>query len=181
MLPADPLSDEHDDILVLVEAARRGDSEAFARLYRAFAPAVHAVVLTKVPSEHAPDLVHDAFEKAFKELCNLKEPTAFPSWLNTIARNRAIDFVRRERPAEPLREDHLVAPSSSPTIGAELLSLVRSLPETYCETLLMRFAEDMTGPEIAARTGMTPGSVRVNLSRGMKLLRAKLALRGRHV
>ena len=49
-----------------------------------------------------------------------------------------------------------------------------SLSETYRETLILRLVEGMTGPEIAARTGMTHGSVRVNLHRGMEQLRAKL-------
>ena len=40
----------------------------------------------------------------------------------------------------------------------------------------MRLIEGMTGPEIAERTGLTPGSVRVNLHRGMALLRQKLGL-----
>jgi RNA polymerase sigma-70 factor (ECF subfamily) len=48
------------------------------------------------------------------------------------------------------------------------------LPETYRETLLLRLVEGMTGPEIAARTGLTSGSVRVNLHRGMQQLREKL-------
>ena len=39
---------------------------------------------------------------------------------------------------------------------------------------MLRFVEGMTGPEIAARTGLTPGSVRVNLHRGMQLLRGAL-------
>ena len=38
----------------------------------------------------------------------------------------------------------------------------------------MRLVEGMTGPEIADRTGLTPGSVRVTLHRGMKLLRQRL-------
>jgi RNA polymerase sigma-70 factor (ECF subfamily) len=50
-----------------------------------------------------------------------------------------------------------------------------SLSETYRETLILRLVEGMTGPEIAARTGMTHGSVRVNLHRGMEQLRAKLS------
>ena len=49
--------------------------------------------------------------------------------------------------------------------------LIRGLPEAYRETLIMRLVEGMTGPEIAARTGLTPESVRVNLCRGMKMLR----------
>ena len=52
--------------------------------------------------------------------------------------------------------------------------MVRKLPEAYRETLLMRLVEGMTGAEIADRAGLTEGSVRVNLHRGMALLREKL-------
>ena len=58
--------------------------------------------------------------------------------------------------------------------GGILLAEVRRLPEAYRETLMMRFVEGMTGPEIAELTGLTPGSVRVNLHRGVELLRARL-------
>ena len=60
--------------------------------------------------------------------------------------------------------------------GEELavLDAIRALPAAYAETLLMRLLEGMTGPEIAARTGLTPESVRVNLCRGMKRLRRAL-------
>ena len=58
--------------------------------------------------------------------------------------------------------------------AADALAAIRELPATYAETLMMRLVEGMTGPEIAAATGMTPGSVRVNLHRGMKLLRRRL-------
>ena len=53
------------------------------------------------------------------------------------------------------------------------LAAIRSLPPTYSETLTLRFVEGMTGPEIAACTGLTEGSVRVNLHRGMKQLRER--------
>jgi DNA-directed RNA polymerase specialized sigma subunit, sigma24 homolog len=49
-----------------------------------------------------------------------------------------------------------------------------TLPDTYRETLILRLVEGMTGPEIAARTGLTHGSVRVNLHRGMQQLRELL-------
>ena len=49
-----------------------------------------------------------------------------------------------------------------------------SLPDAYRETLMLRLVEGLTGPEIAERTGLTPASVRVNLHRGMKLLRTAL-------
>jgi RNA polymerase sigma-70 factor (ECF subfamily) len=63
-----------------------------------------------------------------------------------------------------------------------VLEIVRKLPEAYRETLLMRLVEGMSGQEIADRTGLSPGSVRVNLHRGMKMLRERLgpAEAGRH-
>src|SRR5918998_985446 len=62
--------------------------------------------------------------------------------------------------------------------AAEALAHIRALPEAYRETLVLRLVEGMTGPEIAARTGLQPASVRVNLHRGMKLLRARLEGKG---
>src|SRR5207245_10914126 len=56
-----------------------------------------------------------------------------------------------------------------------ILAVIRALPESYREPLMLRLVEGMTGPEIAARTGLTHGSVRVNLYRGMQLLRKELA------
>lgn len=58
--------------------------------------------------------------------------------------------------------------------GAAILDVIRSLPDAYSETLILRLVEGMTGPEIAVRTGLTHGSVRVNLCRGMRMLRDRL-------
>jgi RNA polymerase sigma-70 factor (ECF subfamily) len=52
-----------------------------------------------------------------------------------------------------------------------VLNAILSLPEAYREPLVLRLVEGMTGPEIAARTGLTHGSVRVNLHRGLQQLR----------
>ena len=59
-----------------------------------------------------------------------------------------------------------------------VLAAIHTLPAAYRETLILRLVEGLSGPEIAARTGMTPGSVRVNLHRGMKQLREKLGAVG---
>lgn len=67
-------------------------------------------------------------------------------------------------------------PAQDRVQALEALAAIRSLPESYRETLLMRLVARMSGPEIAMRTGMTPGSVRVNLHRGMKLLRERLGV-----
>jgi RNA polymerase sigma-70 factor (ECF subfamily) len=166
----------------LVRAARDGDRGAFGILYERYAHMVHGVLLAKVPVCEVDDLVQDAFMKALRRLSMLRETKSFGAWLAAIARNLANDYHRHS-----VSEDHLTDDPSREDINhgntseghedpaATILNAVRSLPNAYRETLILRLVEGMTGPEIAARMGMTHGSVRVNLHRGMEQLRAKLS------
>ena len=159
-----------------VEAARDGDRAAFGHLYAAYASMVHGILLARVPRDEVDDLLQDVFILALRRLSSLREPAAFGGWLAMIARNRANDYHRRTPQTAELPED--LANYDPPEAEAmEVLEVIRSLPEVYRETLIMRLVEGMTGPEIAARTGLTPASVRVNLHRGMKQLRERLARR----
>jgi RNA polymerase sigma-70 factor (ECF subfamily) len=161
----------------LVEAACHGDREAFARLYCLYAPMVHGILLAHVPWREVDDLVQDVFLAAFKKIRSLRDSARFGSWLGMITRNRAVDFHRKSRAAEELPIGLADNHRPEPEIEAEeILGTIRTLPEAYRETLTLRLVEGMTGPEIAARTGLSPASVRVNLYRGMKLLRAALVL-----
>ena len=72
-----------------------------------------------------------------------------------------------------------VAASDRPDLVVEAhraLAAIRALPEAYRETLVLRLVEGLSGPEIAAVTGLTPDSVRVNLHRGFRLLRERLGV-----
>jgi RNA polymerase sigma-70 factor (ECF subfamily) len=134
---------------------------------------VHGIVLARVPRSEADDLVQEVFLLAMQRMHALREAAAFPGWLASIARNRATDYLRGARPVSELRDDTLVQ-RSLPAEALEAMDAIRSLPEAYRETLMLRLVEGMTGPEIAERTGLTHDSVRVNLHRGMKMLREKL-------
>jgi RNA polymerase sigma-70 factor (ECF subfamily) len=158
---------------VLVTAALEGDRDGFGRLYGLYAPLVHGILLARVPRAEVDDLVQDIFLHAFRKLDTLRDRAAFGPWIAMIARNRAIDFHRRSRETVEITDD-LRGSNTSDARANEILELIRSLPDAYRETLVLRLVEGMTGPEIAARTGLTPASVRVNLHRGMKLLRQKL-------
>jgi RNA polymerase sigma-70 factor (ECF subfamily) len=159
----------------LVESARAGDRAAFERLYHSYAPLVHGVLLARVPYGEVSDLVQDVFLTAFRKLSALRDPERFGPWVAIIARNRAADFYRRARQTEELHEE-LAEGAGRGAEASEALEIIRSLPEAYRETLVLRLVEGMTGPEIAERTGLRPASVRVNLHRGMKLLRQRLGL-----
>ena len=163
-----------DDAL-LVRGAQDGEEAAFTRLYDRYARFIHGVLLARVGSGEVEDLVQDVFLTAWKNLGTLRDPAAFGGWLSMIARNRAADLHRRDVPSVELPSD-LVAPGSASSMieASDVLDVIRSLPVAYRETLVLRLVEGMTGPEIADRTGLTAASVRVNLHRGMKLLREKL-------
>jgi RNA polymerase sigma-70 factor (ECF subfamily) len=168
---------EISEAALLVKAVRHGEQEAFAKLYSLYAPLVHGILLARVPWSEVDDLVQDVFVITFRKLHTLRDSAAFGAWVAMIARNRAMDFHRQKRDAEELSEDIAThSRSESDREAANVLEVICGLPEAYRETLVLRLVEGMTGPEIASRTGLTPASVRVNLHRGMKLLREKLAL-----
>jgi RNA polymerase sigma-70 factor (ECF subfamily) len=160
---------------MLVTAVLEGNHDHFARLYDLYSPLVHGILLARVPRNEVDDLVQDIFLLALKKLHTLRDRAAFGPWIAMIARNRAMDFHRRSRDTVEITDD-MRSTDSSDTKATEMLEIIRSLSDAYRETLILRLVEGMTGPEIAARTGLTPASVRVNLHRGMKLLREKLGL-----
>jgi RNA polymerase sigma-70 factor (ECF subfamily) len=174
---------DEGDVASLVTAAREGDRGAFGRLYERYARMVHGILLGRVPTVEVDDLVQDVFVRAMRQVHTLRDVNAFGGWLATVARNRANDYHRRSVDLVEFAED---APSQTPAKrrsdeagddGAAILGMIRELPAAYRETLILRLVEGMTGPEIAERTGLTAGSVRVNLHRGMQMLREKLGQR----
>ena len=160
-----------------IRAVAAGDRDAFSQLYTAYVRMVHDILLGRVPRRDVDDLVQDVFITAYTRIRELRDAAAFGGWIATIARNRATDYLRQSREQVELPAE---LPGGDP-IEAEtmaVLDVIRKLPEAYRDTLLMRLVEGMTGEEIAERSGLTAGSVRVNLHRGMKLLRAQLGWSG---
>src|SRR5215467_9302968 len=173
LVQAEAIQSEEDR---LIRAAAEGDRGAFGELYSRYARMVHGILLARVPAGDAEDLVQDVFMSAMKQLRVLRTAAAFRGWLGAIARNRAIDYFREARHRTQLDEQTERVQGTGGGNGEAfvILDLIRTLPEAYRETLILRLVEGMTGPEIAARTGLTPESVRVNLCRGMKMLRELL-------
>lgn len=162
----------------LVSRALDGDGGAFRALYERHAPMVHAVLLSHAPRGEADDLMQEVFLAAWRALHQLRDGQHAGAWLAAIARNAA----HRGRARASRREAPLEHEPADPRAGADgradVLSVLRTLPEAYRETLAMRLVEGLSGPQIAEATGLTHGSVRVNLSRGMKLLQEALRKEG---
>ncbi len=157
----------------MVRAAQAGDRAAFGSLYLQFARMIHGILLAHVSHADAEDLMQDVFIRALEQLSGLREPGAFGGWLASIARHAAFDHHRRIRLVTDL-PDSVAGRDRADGEAFEVLAIIQHLPDSYRETLVLRLVEGLTGPEIAARTGLTHNSVRVNLCRGMKLLREQL-------
>jgi RNA polymerase sigma-70 factor (ECF subfamily) len=159
----------------LVRAAQAGDVGSFERLYARYAPVVHSILLGRLPAVDADDVTQNVFITAYTKLSALREPAAFAGWIARIARNAAEDHRRSVHEVVELDVEYAArATQADAAECAQALAAIRALPEAYRDTLMLRLVEGMSGPEIAERTGLTPGSVRVNLHRGMQLLRDAL-------
>lgn len=161
--------------VAIIERIRAGEVEAFDDLYRIFAPMVHGIVLSRVPREEADDITQEVFIAAYKSLSSLRDENAVGPWLAKIARNLSAGLFRGRRQVAELT-DEISDQRRCKNEANEILDVIRRMPLTYKETLVLRLVEGMTGPEIAEQTGMTPDSVRVNLHRGMKMLRRELGI-----
>lgn len=168
-------------------AMRAGDRGAFAELHGRFARPLRALLLMHAAARDVDDLLQESFLAAWREREALREPSLFGAWLFAIGRSVARQARRRWTLPRASAEDGLeqvAAPGGEQAAqraveGAEVLAALQSLPESYRETLALRLVEGLSGPEIAALTGLTHGSVRVNLHRGMELLRGRLGARRR--
>jgi len=161
----------------LVAEARRGSATACASLHRRYAAMVHGLLLARHDAATADDLTQECFLLAFQRLGQLREPEKFGGWLASIARRLRDNAEPGHASLDSLPEP--IDPGSSPEQHSEawgVLQAIRALPMAYRETLILRLVEGMSGPEIAAQTGLDPGSVRVNLHRGMQKLRERLQL-----
>jgi RNA polymerase sigma-70 factor (ECF subfamily) len=168
----------------LVQSARLGDRAAFEELVRRTSRLVYARLFLETGDAHqAEDLLQDTLLTAFRTLGQLADSSKFRPWLLRIAQNQAIDAARRnmrlKRTPNELR--HSAHPEPAPDEQAELveqreqvLSVLRTLPEEYRLPLTLRYLAGADYDTIQMQMGLTNGSLRGLLHRGLKLLKTEL-------
>jgi RNA polymerase sigma-70 factor (ECF subfamily) len=173
----------------LVGRAQGGDRAAFEALVRRTGRLVFARLYLDTGDPHrAEDLVQDTFLLAFRSIGQLKDPAGFRPWLLAIAHRQMLDAARREGRKK----------RSGPTASGEMLNLVpfngaapdeaaqaeegrarviealRGLPEEYRLPLSLRYLAGADYEAIGQQLGLTNGSLRGMLHRGLKLLRERM-------
>jgi RNA polymerase sigma-70 factor (ECF subfamily) len=174
----------------LVRSARDGDRAAFEELVRRTSQLLFARLYLETGDTHrAEDLVQETFLLAFRSVKDLDNPASFRSWLLKIAQNVAIDAARRDL----ARKRFSVVGSQSAQLNSvadksadadeqaaqeetrqQILAFLRSLPEEYRLPLTLRYITGADYETICLQLGLTNGSLRGLLHRGLKLLRSKL-------
>jgi RNA polymerase sigma-70 factor (ECF subfamily) len=185
--PTESASDEK-----LAERSRRGDRAAFEQLVRRTARAVYARQYLEVGDPHrAEDLSQETFLLAWRSIGQLSDPAGFRPWLLSIARSVATDAYRRDarkkRGAGGRREDFSVASetvadsAATPDEAADreerrrrVTGALKSLPDEYSLPLTLRYVAGADYETIGRQLGLSNGSLRGLLSRGLAKVRGKL-------
>jgi RNA polymerase sigma-70 factor (ECF subfamily) len=175
--------------LDLVRRAINGERAAFEEMVRRTSGLVYARLYLECGDRHgAEDLLQETLLVAFRSLRQLLDPRQFRSWLLTIAQNVAIDAARHERRLKrsgPLAPSAALSsvPGSTPPPDAQMerneqrqkvLAILRSLPEEYRLPLTLRYIGGADYETIGMQLGLSNGSLRGLLHRGLKLLRAQI-------
>lgn len=162
----------------------------FGETYEEELPRVYGFVAYQVRSrEEAEDLTQRTFERALAHWHEFDERRAtVTTWLLTIARNLIVDHYRarsRRPPTISLEElseaQHEESRYGNPVLGVdpELETALSRLGDQERELIALRYGADLSGPQIAAVTGLSVANVHQILSRSLRRLRAELENRGR--
>jgi len=166
----------------LVEAAKRGDPEAFDSLIAETHKAVYGLVYRLVGNhDDAADVMQETYLRIWRSLRSYRGESAFGTWVYRIAANAALSHLkRRVREAEPVDPAALATaerPAADPEqpIDAELLdgALVK-LPDSMRTVVVMKDVYGFSLEEIAKHVGATEGAVKVRLFRARRRLAEEL-------
>ena len=176
-----------------IRACQGGDLSGLEGLYGKYHRQLYAYLLAMLRSPHAAeDITQDIFVKLHTQIGSYRFQSPFHHWLFRLARNQAIDHVRREkvRSASSLDED---SPEGVPlrervaskgkdaaeeVVGEERAAQVRAavaeLPPGFREVVVLREWEDLPYEDIAQRLGLSVGTVKSRLFRARSQLEKRL-------
>jgi RNA polymerase sigma factor (sigma-70 family) len=172
-----------------------GDEQAFEGLYKRYRPALFKFIFNILHDyDLSCDILQQVVLQLYISLPTLKTDKPFKSWLFQVARNRCLDELRRKRVVrfselDTYNEEDEVEmftlvqdPCPLPEEIAErhdvqdrLLSAIKRLPPRFRSVVFLRYARQLTFPEIGRTLGMPEATAKTYFSRAKPLLRASLA------
>ena len=163
------------DDRVLVELVLQGDNIAFEYLFERYKEAIHRLFIQRTNNPlDADDLLQETFIKVYINIHRYNPAYTFGQWVYTIARNTFIDFVRRRQDDLPIDERFAAPASNAPTPEESVINLqqrsqiehyLEHLAPRYRQLILMRFFEEYSYEEIAAKLSLPLGTVKTQIHR----------------
>jgi RNA polymerase sigma-70 factor, ECF subfamily len=179
-LMASSAGEQIDWVTALIQRARKGDANAFERLYREFSGRVYGLCLrmTRDP-QAAEDCAQEAFINAWRSLDRFETRSSFGTWLHRIAVN--VVLGKRRRPSftaeTPLESEELEATEWSvdtPVEESEIEEAIAGLPEGARDVLVLSGIYGYSHGETAQMLGVAEGTCKAQLHRARKLLKERL-------
>jgi RNA polymerase sigma-70 factor (ECF subfamily) len=180
--------DELDQIIV--ERARRGDTDAFARIVRHYQTPVYNLAFRMLgDASEAEDAAQETFLRAYAQLKGYRPDRKFATWLLSIGAHYCIDRLRRRRLKwvsldEGNVQETLAAPAPGPEEtafererGEEVQALLQKLPPASRAVVVLKYWNDLDIDTIARVTGDSVGAVKVKLFRARQLLAREMRQR----
>src|SRR3954453_19698746 len=143
----------------------------FERLYLAHRDDVHASLRRLVGRERADDAFQETFLRALRAYDRLANADNLRAWLLTIARNVALDELRKTRPLDGEALPELVAAPHEEAPHEQLAELAAPLPATERAAVVLRYAYDLDYATIGAALGSSGEAARQAASSGVRRLR----------
>jgi RNA polymerase sigma-70 factor (ECF subfamily) len=161
-----------------IERAKEGERDAIRFLYVRYADNVYGYVRSIVRGDHeAEDVTQEVFLKLMGAIRKYERRSVpFSAWLLRVARNVALDHLRRSRttPCEEVRGADESSDAAASERSRDLREAFASLPDEQRTVLMLRHVVGLTPGEIADRLGRTEASVHGLHHRGRRVLRAQL-------
>lgn len=178
------------DFGAVLDAARGGDEQAFARLWRDLNPVLVRFAVSQVGSA-GEDIAAETWLAVMSGLDRFEgNESGFRGWTFTIARHKMIDLHRtpaagrtsslEDVPDLPEETSEDAADVVERRFGtAQALRLVGQLPADQAEIIMLRVMVGLDVAEVARVVGKSPGAVRVAAHRGLRRLADILSTQGR--
>jgi len=160
----------------LVERAKKGDVRSYEELVMRYSRLVFAAaygVLEDV--EAARDVSQETFLRAWLKIRDFRGRSKFSTWVYSVARNAALDHIRKMKVRATVPVEDVPEPSYEPDHRAEIIdSAMECLDERERECLNLHFRGGLSAAEIADVMGLSEGNIRVIMFRARKKLRERL-------
>jgi RNA polymerase sigma-70 factor (ECF subfamily) len=166
----------------VIASAADGDVKAFSEIYARSAPGVRRYVRTIIWNRwDAEDVTQDVFVKLFAGLSQYDpERAAFSGWVLRVARNTAIDHLRRSaaRPVQHTADEQAAVDDAGVRCGESLREALEPLTDSQREILMLRALGGYSPPEVAVRVQRTRGAINTLYHRARLAARDNLAAMG---